>query len=139
LKTIETNSQKAYCAGKQSIAQEKNTTALHCSQVQCLAAPANGHTQLCYKFENRELLFANLNWTKDPTTHRALWGCHAIIKLLVLDIIAIHPDRQHRAVVKIIKNWHSPAFTCTKTEFLLLIYSESVYFASQCTPSDSST
>jgi hypothetical protein len=139
LNTIETSSQKAYRAGKQTIAQEKNTMALHRSQVQRLAALANEHAQLCYEFENRELLFASLNWTKGPTTRRALWGCHVEIKLLVFDITALHPDRQHCAVVKIIKNWHSPAFKCTKAEFHLWIYSESVYFNSQFTHGDSST
>jgi hypothetical protein len=67
IKATEGLSRKAYQAGRQNSAQAKKTTALHRAQVQRLAALANAHAQLCYDFENSELLIQNLSWTEDPT------------------------------------------------------------------------
>jgi hypothetical protein len=124
LKTIEANSRKAYRSGNQSKAQEKNSTAFHCAQVQRLAALANEHGQLCYKFENKELLFSNLGWKEDPTTQRALKGCFDILQF---DFLLVRPDTQHPHVVAVIKKWYSPALTCTETEFQSWIYSTHIY------------
>jgi hypothetical protein len=127
LKTIEANSRKAYCSGNQSEAQEKNMTAFHCAQLQRLAALANKHAQLCYKFVDTELLFANLGLKEDPTTQRALKGCYNELNILQFDFLAVRPDTQHPHVVAVIKKWYSPACTCTETEFHSWVYQEHIY------------
>jgi hypothetical protein len=127
LATIETNSRKAHRAGKQTVTQEKNTTTLHRAQVQRLAALANEHAQLCYEFETRELLFANVGWTEDPTTRRALRGCYTEIEVIRFDFVSLHPDKQHPSVLVVIKKWYSPAFNCTEADFHWWVYSESIY------------
>jgi hypothetical protein len=116
IKTTESLSRKANQAGRQNSAQAKKTTALHRAQVQRLAALANAHAQLCYDFENRELLIQNLSWT-DPTCRRALKGCSTEIFSLHLPSSAVDPSSATSTVRSIICKWYSPGFTCSELEF----------------------
>ena len=118
IRTTEVLSNQAFQDNNQTVHQAKNREALHCAQIQRLAALANEHAHLCYDFERAELILSNLDWHVDPTCRRAL--VHCLIEILALQLPStalISPFGAHPAVIPIIDKWYTPAFTCTKREF----------------------
>jgi hypothetical protein len=122
VRTTEKLSRQAYRDGRQNSTQARNVTALHRAQVQRLAALANEHAHLCYDFGNQELLIPNIHWTKDPTSKRALQGCHTELRREGFSTLSIDPAVNCPATLAIIRKWYSPGFICSQTEFHLWIW-----------------
>jgi hypothetical protein len=117
IRAVEKESKLRVSQGRQTAKQAATTEKVHRDHVKRLAQLSHQHGQLCYSFEHSELLFDRLAALEDPTCRRALRLCFEELEALQLPSEFIHPEVDHPAVIHLINNWFTPAFTLSKEEF----------------------